>query len=103
MDKLEELEVEYRLKRKMYEEQEEDLFNQRNQAVAVIDEVQERSNYYLKKSITDNDLLTQGFRETEQMKEEILELTKTKQREISREIEELDGAYYRKRRLLNEE
>lgn len=103
MDKLEELEVEYRLKRKMYEEQEEDLFNQRNQAVAVIDEVQERSNYYLKKSITDNDLLTQGFRETEQMKEEILELTKTKQREISREIEELDGDYYRKRRLLDEE
>ncbi|WP_191126371.1 hypothetical protein [Cerasibacillus terrae] len=53
MDKQEKIEEEYRLKRWNYEEHEDELINQRDRAVSIIEEVQDRSNYYLKNVIPD--------------------------------------------------
>jgi len=45
----ESLETEYRLKKKEYEKEGEELIIQRDKAISVVEEVQERSHYYLKK------------------------------------------------------
>lgn len=100
MHKIKALETEYRSKKRAYEEQEEELSQQRNKAIAIIEEVEDRSHYYLKDAVPDNTMLMQGYRQTEQMKEDVLELTKEKQKELSRKIEKLDENYYRTFRKL---
>jgi len=96
------LEKEYRYKRSSYEEQEVELMKQRDKALSIIEEVRERSLYYLKDVIFDKDLLLKGHRHAEQMKENIIELTNENRNEITRKIEKLDIEYYSKLRSLDE-
>ncbi|HLR80634.1 MAG TPA: hypothetical protein VK119_08670 [Bacillota bacterium] len=102
MEKQETLEKEYRTKRRVYEEQEEDLFIQRDKAISIIDEVQDRSHYYLKDIVPEHDILMRGFRQTEKLREDLIDSTKEELKRLSRKIERLDENYYRKLRKLNE-
>lgn len=101
MDSQETLEIEYRLKRKEYEEKEEDLYRQRDKAISVIEEVQERSHYYLNKISQDNEIHKQGFKQTEHLKDDIFDLTSENLKELSRKIEDLEEEYYHNLRKLN--
>ena len=94
MEKLENVEKEYRLKRRNYEEQENDLIRQRNKGIATLEEVQDRSRYYLKDFVTDSDMLTRGLHQIEQMKEEVLEIARVDRQNLVRKIEKLDENYY---------
>src|SRR5699024_3128254 len=102
LDKLEILEKEYRSKRRVYEEQEEELLKQRDKATSIIDEVQDRSHYYLKDLVPEHDILMRGFRQTEKMREDLIDSTKEELKKLSRKIERLDENYYSKLRKLNE-
>lgn len=102
MDNKESLKKAHQLKRKNLEEQEEALLQQRDKALSIIEEVDERSHHYLKNIIPDNTMLIQGYRQTYHMKNEIIESTKEKRKELTRKIEKCDDAYYRELRKLNE-
>jgi len=104
LDKQAALEDEYRLKRKGYEEKEDELINQRDKAVSIIEKVQNRSHYYLKNDISDKDILMKGHRQAERMKENVFEFESTNEslEKLARNIEKLDEVYYRKLRELNE-
>lgn len=88
----------YRSKRKAYEEQEDELQNEKSKAVSIIEEIQDRSHYYLKSAVPDNQTLKQGYLKTEQMKDEVVDLIQEELREISRKMEDLDEDYYSKSR-----
>ena len=93
MEKLENVEKEYRLKRRIYEEQENDLIRQRNKGIATLEEVQDRSRYYLKDFVPDSGMLTRGLHQIEQMKEEVLEIVRVDRQKLAREIEKLEENY----------
>lgn len=101
MDKIEKLKNEYQANRKNYEKQEDELLHQRDKAIAIIEEVETRSHHYVKDVVPNNDMLMQGYRQTEHMKNDVLELTKEKLKELARKIEKLDENYYRALRKLN--
>ncbi len=94
MNRLETIESEYRLKRKYYEAEEDNLFHQRDKGIAVLEEVQERSRYYLKDYVSDSDILTQGLNQIEYMKDEVLEFAKIDLQNLIIKIEELDEEYH---------
>lgn len=94
MKELENIEKEYRLKSRIYEEQENDLIRQRKKGIATLEEVQVRSRYYLKDFVPDSELLTRGLHQIEQMKEEVLEIERVERQKIVRKIEDLDEYYY---------
>ena len=94
MEELENVEKEYRLKSRIYEEQENDLIRQRNKGIATLEEVQDRSRYYLKDFVPDSDMLTRGLHQIEQMKEEVLEIARVDRQKLARKIEKLDESYY---------
>ena len=93
MEKLENVEKEYRLKRRIYEEQENDLIRQSNKGIETLEEVQDRSRYYLKDFVPDSDMLTRGFQQIERMKNEILELARADRQGLARKLEKLDENY----------
>lgn len=101
MNNQEALEMEYRLKRKEYEEHEEGLYDQRDRAISVIEEVQERSHYYLKKLEQDNETYKRGYQQTEHLKDEIFDLTKEDLQKLSKKMEDLEEDYYHNLRKLN--
>ena len=104
MEKLENIEQEYRLKRRIYEEQENDLIRQRNKGIATLEEVQDRSRYYLKDFVPDSDMLTRGLNQIEQMKEEVLENSRVDRQVLARKIEKLDENYSSQvKRLIEKE
>ena len=84
MEKLENVEKEYRLKRRIYEEQEIELIRQRNKGLATLEEVQDRSRYYLKDFVPDSNMLTRGLHQIEQMKEEVLEIARDDRQKLAR-------------------
>lgn len=88
------MEIEYRSERKKYEEREEELYRQKQKAINVIEEVQERSHFYLKQASQDNDVFKQAFHETEHLKDEVHILIKDELNELSREMEDLDNNYH---------
>jgi hypothetical protein len=94
MEKLENVEKEYRLKRRIYEEQENDLIHQRNKCIATLEEFQDRSRYYLKDFVPESDMLTRGLHQIEQMKEEVLEIVRVDRQKLVRKIDKLDENYY---------
>ena len=102
MEKLENVEEEYRLNRKIYEEQENDLIRKRNKGIETLEEVQDRSRYYLKDFVPDGDMLIRGFQEIEQMKREILEMARADRQSLARKLEELDENYYSQMKKLFE-
>jgi len=102
LDKQEELHVEYRLKKKAYEEEEEELYKYREKAISTIEEVQERSHYYLKKYTLDNEGLRKGFQQTEHLIEDVWESTSEELLKLSKKVEDLEEDYYRKLKRLNE-
>lgn len=102
MEKSENVEKEYRLKRRNYEEQEEDLICQRNKGIATLEEVQDRSRYYLKDFVPESDMLTHGLHQIEQMKEEVLEKARVDRQKLARKLEELDENYYSQMKKLFE-
>lgn len=102
MDKIEKLKNEYQANRKDYEKQEDELLHQKDKAIAIIEDVETRSYHYVKDVVPNNDMLMQGYRQTEHMKDDVLELTKEKLKELARKIEQCDDAYYRELRKLNE-
>ena len=102
MEKLENVEKEYRFKRRIYEEQENDLIRQRNKGIATLEEVQDRSRYYLKDFVPESDMLTRGLHQIEQMKEEVLEIASVDRQKLARKIEKLDESYYSQMKKLIE-
>ncbi len=92
----------YRLKRKEYEEQMEELYQQRDKAISIIEEVQERSYYYLKDYAPHIGNYKQGYQQTEHLKEDVQESTKVELKKLSRKMEDLEENYYRKLREVNE-
>ena len=102
MEKLENVEKEYRLKSRTYEEQENDLIRQRNKGIATLEEVQDRSRYYLKDFVSDSAMLTRGLHQIEQMKEEVLEIARVDRQKLARKIEKLDENYYSQLKKLIE-
>ena len=102
MEKLENVGEEYRLKRRIYEEQENDLIHQRNKGLETLEEVQDRSRYYLKDFVSDSDMLTRGFQQIEQMKREILEMARADRQNLARKLEELDENYNSQMKKLME-
>mgnify|MGYP001792277321 CR=1 FL=1 len=102
MEKLENVEKDYRLKSRIYEEQENDLIHQRNKGLETLEEVQDRSRYYLKDFVSDSDMLTRGFQQIEQMKREILEMARADRQNLARKLEELDENYNRQMKKLME-
>lgn len=68
----------------------------------MIDDVQERSHYYLKSVVLDKGTLEKGYQKTEQLKDEVFEVTKEALQNLSSKMEDLETDYYRKLRKLNE-
>ena len=89
MEKLENVEKEYRLNRRIYEEQDNDLIHQRNKGISTLEEVQDRSRYYLKDFVPDGGMLTRGLHQIELMKEEVLEITRVDRQKLAIKIERL--------------
>ncbi|QUW23003.1 hypothetical protein JSQ81_05380 [Sporosarcina sp. Marseille-Q4063] len=102
MEKTEDVEKEYHLKRRSYEEQENDLIRQRNKGIETLEEVQDRSRHYLKDFVSDSDILTRGFRQIEQMKREILEMARADRQNLARKLEKLDEDFYSEMKKLSE-
>jgi hypothetical protein len=100
LEKLENVEEEYRLKRRVYEEQENDLIRQRNKGIETLEEVQDRSHYYLKDFVPDGDILTRGLQQIEQMKQEILEMARADRQNLARKLEKLDEDYHSQMKKL---
>src|SRR5699024_12195791 len=90
--------MEYRLKKRAYEEEEDELYKYRDKAVSSIEEVQERSHYYLKNYVSESEGLRQGFQQTEHLIEDVWESTKEELKKISKKVEDLDEDYYRRDR-----
>lgn len=103
MDKQTTIEMEYRSKRKSYEEQEEELRRQKNKGIAILEEVQDRSNYYLRDYVPDQDILTQGLRKLDYMKEKVLENGKLEQKKLAIKMDELDRDYRIQLRTIKSE
>lgn len=102
MDKQDKLTSEYRSKRLEYEEQEDKLLRQRDKGLAVLDEVADMSDYYLRDFVPDRDLLIQGMHELEQMKEEVIEAAQVDRKQIDRKMEDLEQEYYKSIRNLSD-
>ncbi|WP_172372179.1 hypothetical protein [Sporosarcina jiandibaonis] len=102
MENLEYVEEEYRLKRRIYEEQENDLLRKRNKGIETLEEVQDRSRYYLKDFVPEGDILTRGLHQIEQMKKEILEMARADRQNLARKLEKLDEDYHSQMRKLIE-
>src|SRR5699024_4377282 len=52
--------------------------------------------------VPEHDILMRGFRQTEKLREDLIDSTKEELKRLSRKIERLDENYYRKLRKLNE-
>lgn len=103
LNKKEKLERDYRYKRKNYEEKRVEWIKQRDKALSVIEEVEERSHYYLKDFVPDKSLLMKGYRQSEHIKENIIELTNENIKKLNNQLEDLDSEYYCKLRALDDE
>lgn len=93
MDKQAALERDYQTKKLDYEEQEETCMNQREKAMSIIEEVEERSCHYLNRAMVDIDIMMKGYRRSEHMKEEVMEVIHAREKEIARKLEQLDEDY----------
>lgn len=102
MDQFEKMKREYDLKRKNYEEQEEVLRLHKKQCIASIEDVQDRSYFYLKDFLPDRDILDMGLQEVEYIKEEFLEDARKQFKELKRKTEDLEEDYYNQLRKLRE-
>lgn len=102
MDKHDKLTSEYRSKRLEYEEQDDELLRQRDKGLAVLDEVAEMSDYYLRDFVPDGDLLRQGMHELDGMREEVLEATQIDRKQLDRKMEDLEQDYYKNVRNLSD-
>ncbi|WP_420999812.1 hypothetical protein ACOJIU_09365 [Carnobacterium maltaromaticum] len=102
MDKQDKLDSEYRSKRREYEEQEDELLRQRDKGLAVLDEVADMSDYYLRDFVPDRGILMQGMHELEQMKEEVIEAAQVDRKQIDRKMEDLEQEYYKNIRNLSD-
>lgn len=96
------LERAYYVKRKKYEDEEADLLRQRNQKIAIIEEVQERSHFYLKGYVPDQTFLINSSIRLEHEKENVIETAKVNQRNLIEKVEALDKTYSNQLRQLNE-
>jgi len=103
MDRLEVLEKQYRLKKRLYEEREKELYRQRNKGMTIIEEVQDRSHYYLTDFGIDHHLLRQGLLKLDDMKAEVSEAMKLDLQKLTRKVEKLDADYYRQLREIDHE
>lgn len=102
MNKRETLEKEYRIKKRNYEDKRDELLRKRNQSIAIIEENIDRSRYYLKDYVLDQDILTQGLRKLDHMIEDVLEESKVDLKEHSREVEVFEENYSYQLHKINE-
>ncbi len=102
MENQDNVERDYRLKRKKMEAQQDDVMHKRNKGISVLEEVQARSQYYLKDYVLDESVLAEGAQQIEQMKSEVIEDTTAELQRLDMEIAELDKQYWKKVIALRE-
>ncbi|WP_099203572.1 hypothetical protein [Miniphocaeibacter massiliensis] len=93
MNKKDNIENEYITKQKRYSEMKEELAVLRTKGLKMIDDISERSSYYLKDFITDNSLYQQTFNIIENEREYIESIMKKEYIKIDNSIEELETEY----------
>lgn len=101
MDKQDTLDQEYRLKRRAYEEEEDDLLLQRDKGLFLLEEVGDKLNYYYKDSAQDYDIIRDGLHGLYELKEELEETTKIERKQLERKMDDLEDTYYRQLRELS--
>ncbi|MBL1226566.1 hypothetical protein [Enterococcus sp. BWR-S5] len=103
MEKQELLESDFRLKKRNYEEKEEEILFERDKGIQDLEEIADRAQYYLKDYVAEQEVIAQALRNLEDMKEEVYEAAQHDRKKIEREVEELEDNYYRDLRKLSEQ
>ncbi|WP_086313373.1 hypothetical protein A5821_000849 [Enterococcus sp. 7F3_DIV0205] len=101
--KQEHLEIEYRKNRKQYEEQEEELYHQRDKGIQMLEEIAESTDYYLRNLEEDRTARNQSLYVLEEMKEEIVQVFKADQTQIEESLEQLEINYHKQQQQLIEQ
>lgn len=100
MDQQEVLKNDYLSKNRQFEEKEEALLFQRDHGLRDLEEIADRTHYYLKEYVPDQEFIRQAVHALDRMKEEIYAAAQHDRKQIRREIEKLDNTYYRAIRTL---
>lgn len=103
MDQQEVLKIDYLSKKRKFEEKEDDILFQRDCGIRDLEEIADRTHYYLKDYVPDQEFIIQAVHKLDRMKEEIYEAAQHDRKQIEREIEELDDTYYRAIRTLSDQ
>lgn len=102
MDKEKQLEIDYFRKKRLYEEQEDDLLAKKNKGLQDIEEVAEMSRYYLKDFVEDKTELLEGMRMLDNLKEEVEYASKKERMQIENALEDLESERFRQLRNATE-
>ncbi|EOH95818.1 hypothetical protein UAY_03244 [Enterococcus moraviensis ATCC BAA-383] len=102
MDQQEAIKIDYLKKKRQFEEKEEDILFQRDQGIRAVEEIADRTHYYLKDYVPDQEFIIQAVHKLDRLKEEVYEAAQQDRKQIERKVEELDDTYYRDIRTLSD-
>lgn len=103
LDQQEAIKIDYLKKKRQFEEKEDDILFQRDQGIRDLEEIADRTHYYLKDYVPDQEFIIQAVHKLERLKDEVYEAAQHDRKQIEQEIEELDETYYREIRILSDQ
>lgn len=103
LNKQKQVEESYFQKKRAYEEQEAELLQQRKKGIRDLEEIGESAHYYLNDFAPDMELINEGLRQLDYLKEEVFESAKMQQKQLQQKMDDLEEAYFKEIRSLSEQ
>lgn len=101
-DKLFELEDQFYAKRRQSEAKYEDIVEHKQKGIAIIEEVADRTEYFVRDILEDPTILSQGWHQLEYLEEDFIVECQQAQKQVEDELEELEVTFRREWNRLEE-